>query len=176
MCKPTENFEKLVALFNIQDKGELRQWCRDLTVDSRDLAYLVFAGRIGGLSDYRYACHFHEQIPSDVPTPVEFEAFGRSKVGTLAGDARTFARKLDQLMLVRRLFSAHLFYSPSHRYWQLFYFDQRDQAQRRNHWKHGPHIHYSSDLLARLPSFAVWEKITVGNTRGMNSNMYLRYI
>ncbi len=76
---------------------------------------------------------------------------------------------------VRRLFSAHLFYSPSHKYWQLFYFDQRDTARHNNHWKHGAHIHYSSDLLAGCPSSGTWNKIISGDTLGLK-NLHIRYV
>ena len=61
--------------------------------------------------------------------------------------------------MYRRLLSVHLFYSPSYEFWHLFYFDQRDHDPRDNHWKHGPHLHYSQNSFTRESLASVWDKV-----------------
>src|SRR5207244_2937617 len=132
-------------------------------------ASFCLAWRAGVFADYLYACHFDDRVPNHLnPKPDEIEAMGRARVGELEGKARRFMRKIGQTFLERRLFAAHLFYAPSKRYWHLFYFDQRDRADDRNHWRHGAHIHYTNDMFLHHDLDAMWGRITGGETNFLN--------
>jgi hypothetical protein len=128
------------------------------------------------LEPYQYACHFDDRVPNHLhPKPEELEAMGRAKVGKLEGQAKRFVRKIGQTFVERRLFAAHLFYVPSKLHWHLFYFDQRDRADDRNHWRHGAHIHYVNDMFLHYDLDAMWSRITGGETNFLNG-LHVRYI
>jgi hypothetical protein len=129
------------------------------------------------LGNYQYACHFADCIPEHLePTEAERDAIGRSKVGPVVDNAaKKFLTKTGQTFVERKLFAAHLFYSPSQRHWHLFYFEQRDKAEYRNHWKHGPHIHYTSEMLMRTPLSEVWGKVQTDQAAYLKG-LHVRYI
>lgn len=156
-----DSLEKLLLLFDIKKKREAERHCRSLHVTSEDLAGLILAGRLGRVGGYLYEPHFREISPAHLePKNHELEALAKNGVGQLRGDALKAMRKIGQVFIDRSLLAVHLFYWPSHEYWHMFYFDQRDYTDRENHWKHGPHIHYSSDLFVSAPLATVWGRVT----------------
>ena len=75
-------------------------------------------------------------------------------------EARKTVTKVFQIFQDRRMFSAHLFYTPSNKFWHLFYFDQLDVTDINNHWKAGgPHIHYSRESFTSAPLADVWRRV-----------------
>jgi len=153
-------FEDLVTLFNTERKRDVQALCRKLVIGSDEFANVVLAARVAGLGPYLYACHFAEVAPEHLaPSSEELNALGRSGVGTLSGKALAAVRKIDQMFEDRRLLAAHLFYDRSLKFWHLFYFDQRDYQADKNHWKHGPHLHYSRDSFTREPLSEIWRKV-----------------
>lgn len=171
----SKNLEPLIALFNLNKKADVYRHCKDLKVYGSDLAGLVLTGRVMGIGPYQYIAHFDDRIPKHLhPKDSEFAAAGRAKVGPLEGEAQKFFRKIDQTFEERRLFAGHLFYTLDHRYWHLFYFDQRDTAERNNHWRHGSHIHYASDVFQRMPLREVWARVRNGDTVFLKA-MHIRY-
>jgi len=169
------NLKGLLQLFNIDKKREVKQYCRNLVIYSSDLSTMILAAEAGILTPYKYACHFDQHLPEHLhPTEEEFEASGRLRVGPIEGKAKKFFTKAGQAFKERRLFAAHLFYEPSHYCWHLFYFDQRDSTEVKNHWKFGAHIHYLSDMFTSENMSAVWEKVLSGNTTFSNS-LHIRY-
>lgn len=155
-----QHLEDLVSLFNKEGKREVERYCRALVIRSEALAAVLLAGQVTGLGHYAYACHFVDLVPDEVvPTEEEREALGRHGAGKLTGKGLKAIRKMGQLFEVRRMIAVHVFYSRSLKYWHLFYFDQRDYDKRNNHWKHGPHIHYSQDTFTREPLAEVWRKV-----------------
>ncbi|MFZ2308816.1 MAG: hypothetical protein WAW73_21400 [Rhodoferax sp.] len=153
----SDSLEKLLTLLNIDRKKEVERHCRDLVITSEDLVNLIIGGRSGVLGPYQYACHFHEISPDELePTDGEIRALGLAKPGPLVGRALKAVRKMNQGFRDRRLLAVHLFYTRSQRYWHLFYFDQRDYGERQNHWKHGPHIHYSRESFVQQSLEQVW--------------------
>lgn len=154
-----ESLEKLLGLFNLSKKREVVRYCQNLIITSEDFAKVLLASRITGLGPYKYACYFADITPDHLhPRDEELAALGLNGVGPLRGSALKAVRKVDQIYRDRRLLSMHLFYVPSQKYWHLFYFDQRDYLNHKNHWKHGPHIHYSQDLFTRDPLLQIWER------------------
>jgi hypothetical protein len=168
--------EKLVKLFNLEDKKSVERYCRDLLISSDDRFHIILAGRAPGIRPYLYACHFDQRTPEHLnPTDRDLAALASNGVGTLSRSARKTVTKISQIFQDRRLFSAHLFYTPSHKYWHLFYFDQRDVTAERNHWKiGGPHIHYSRESFCREPLREVWQAIRGSPPRPPRS-FHIRY-
>ena len=172
----TRNLRPLLELFNFERKRDVVRHCKTLVVYSGDLASLFLAAQTGGLAPYRYACRFLNRVPDQLsPTVEEFEAAGRAKVGKLTGKAGKFFRKIDQTFKDRRLFAAHLFYSSDKLYWHLFYFDQRDYAEQKNHWQHGTHIHYVNDMFHRDSIDDIWARVITGETTFLRG-LHLQYV
>lgn len=156
-----ESLEKLLGLFNLSKKREVERYCQELVISSSDFASVLYAGRVADLGPYKYACHFHESTPDHLhPNKDELAALAANGVGELRGSALKAMQKVTQVFRDRRMLAMHLFYTPSQKYWHLFYFDQRDHEDRNNHWKHGPHIHYSQDIFTREPLPQVWANAT----------------
>lgn len=155
-----ESLEHLVSLLNTTGKQEARRYAKDLTIASEALVGIILAAQVDGLGPYAYASYDRE-ISADTlnPTKEELIALGRMGVGKATGLALKAIRKINQQFKERSLLVAHIFYSRSHRHWHMFYFDQRDYTARRNHWKHGSHIHYSQDTFTREHLSDVWAKI-----------------
>jgi hypothetical protein len=141
------DFKGLLELFNIKRKRDLDRYCKDLKIYDTDFVELILTGRAGGMTPYLYKAHFMDKVPEHLlPSREEEEALGGSTVGPLEGKAKKFTTKIHQIFQDRRYLAAHLFYTPSHTYWHLFYFDHRDHSGRNNHWKHGPHLHFLNFL------------------------------
>jgi hypothetical protein len=156
----SQSFDDLVALFNLSRKREVEAHCRRLVVRSEEFAQVLLAARVAGLGPYVYANHFVEVAPATlVPTTEELSALGRNGLGRVAGGALKAVRKMDQMFKDRRLLAVHLFYSRSQKYWHMFHFDQRDYSDEKNHWAHGPHIHYSQHSFTREDLASVWRKL-----------------
>lgn len=156
-----ESLEGLFGLFNLSKKRDVERYCQDLVVTSEDFANVLLAGRVVGLGPYLYASHFSETTPEHLnPKEHELAALGTNGVGQLKGAALKAMRKVNQIFRERCLLAMHLFYVPSQKFWHVFYFDQRDNEALANHWKHGPHIHYSQDSFTRQPLETVWAKAT----------------
>jgi len=171
----SQSLTNLLLLFNIDRKREVEAHCRKTTIRSEALADLLLTARVAGIGDYRYACHFADITPPAlVSTQSELAALGSSGLGETQSDARRAISKINQLFIDRRILAAHLFFSPSKRFWHLFYFDQRDFQQEQNHWVHGPHIHYSRESFTNDPLDTVWSKVCLAKPEFPKS-VHIRY-
>ena len=156
----------LIELCNFKDKRELEKFCRTLTIRQTDFVLFILCAQSGGLAPYRYASHFEDrQIPHLIPSDDERAALAANGLGPLQGHARKALTKMSQLLRDRRHLSAHLFYTADHAFWHLFYFDQRDIAARGNHWEHGAHLHYASDVRINADAGTIWNQIRAGKQR-----------
>lgn len=170
-----KDLEALIRLFNIPKKKEVERYARDLVITSEALSSLILTAQVAGLGAYKYACHHKEITPEHLePSESERTALGTNGVGPIKGEARKFVTKINQIFKVRRLFSAHVFYSRSKAYWHMFYMDQRDYTKRENHWKHGPHIHYSNNCFTNESLDEVWQKVTAISPKPPSS-VHIRY-
>jgi hypothetical protein len=151
----------LLDLLNAPTKRAAKKLCRELVIERTDFFDLIMAGREGGLAPYLYACHFANHTPPHVPpTPEQMTALAEHGGGVFTGQAKRAITRVFQSMEERRLFAAHLFYLPENNFWSLFYFDQRDQSGRNNHWGvGGPHIHYASEAFTQVSLMDVWQSI-----------------
>ena len=173
----TTNLEGLLALFSIDKKRELEHYCKDFVLHSGDFVSLIVAAQAGALAPYKYACHFQDRVPTHLrPAKDDGNALAGAEAGRpLEGKAKKFVTKLHQIFKDRRYFVAHAFYTPSHTYWYLFYFDQRDQSTTDNHWQHGAHVHLLTSLSPRLAFEDVWTKVLAGDTN-FGSVIHLKYV
>ena len=90
-------------------------------------------------------------------------------------EAQKAFRKIDQIFKDRRQFAAHLFFMPSHKYWHLIYFDQRDTESKGNHWKiGGTHVHYSRESFCQQSMKVMWQNICSNPPKPPNS-LHIRY-
>jgi hypothetical protein len=156
----------LMALCSLKEKREVEKLCRTLTIRQTDFVQFILLGKTGGLAPYRYACHFEDRpIAHLIPTDEERGALATNGLGPLQGQARKALTKMSQFLRDRRHLSAHLFYTPDHVHWNLFHFDQRDISPRSNHWEHGAHIHYASDLWIDEWAGDIWQQVQAGKQR-----------
>lgn len=176
MRTPTPSFSALFEMLNARSKRELERQTKGLVVHQEDLVALIMAGQGGALDPFRYANHFARTFPEHLhPGETESEALAANGVGPLKSrGARKFATKVFQLFEEQRALAAHLFYTPDHRCWHLFYFDNRDTAESRNHWRHGAHIHFVSNLCAGLSFEEAWGQVESGRL-AFHSKLHLRY-
>lgn len=167
--------ERLVGLFDITKKRDVERYCQSLVITSEDFADLILAGLLGSVAQYEYVKHFHEIMPDQlIPKDSELDALANNGVGRIEKPAQKALSKLNQAYIDRRLLAVHLFYVPSQKYWHMFYFDQRDYKATGNHWKHGPHIHYTQDLFTNEPLSTVWAKATKENPE-FPPSLHVRY-
>ena len=167
---------KIFELFNSSTKRSAEKLARDLTVTSKDLFHIIMAGQKGVLEPYRYACHFAEIVPPHlIPTEVDHAHLSANKVGPLTPGSKKLVNKIAGIIKDRRIFAAHLFYTPSQEYWHLIYFTQRDMGNHINHWKvGGPHIHYSRESFCNEPMSEVW-KAVCSNPPKPPGSIHIRY-
>lgn len=142
----------------------------------QDLVGLIFAAQHGALSPYKYANHFERSLPRRLhPSPVEEDAVAMNGIGSFRSrEAGKFASKVFQLFREQRSLAAHLFYTPNRKFWHLFYFDNRDTDEPKNHWKHGAHLHYVSDLWPELTMDSAWSQVLSGEL-SFASKLHIRY-
>jgi len=145
-------------------------------VYQQDLVGLILAAQHGALAPYKYANHFARVMPDHLhPTEAEGDAIAANGVGLFQSrEARKFASKVFQLFREQRSLAAHLFYTSNRNYWHLFYFDNRDTSEEQNHWKHGPHIHYVSNLWPELTMESAWNQVVSGEINFSNK-LHIRY-
>ena len=147
--------EYLVKLFEIEEKSELKKYCRDIIIRQDDLVKLIAnSHRIG----YFHQIKYRDFVPAHLkPTDDEKAALGSATVGEqLSGKAETLINKVSQIFKERRYLVAHVFFNQAK--WHLFYLDQKDiENKRRNHWKEGAHIHFVNYLWPQYDMEKLWE-------------------
>ncbi|GAB3663807.1 hypothetical protein GCM10028813_44010 [Ramlibacter alkalitolerans] len=128
------------------------------------------------LAPYKYANHFDRRLPSHLlPNEAERSALAANGVGPFRSrGVSKFASKIFQLAEEQRCLAAHLFYTPCHTHWYLLYFDNRDTAVHRNHWKFGAHVHLLCSLWPNLSLEKTWKKVLEGDL-SFPSKVHLRY-
>lgn len=168
---------KLIELLNAPDRATAEGICRTLVISDDDLVQFVLAARVGLLEPYRYAMHFTDYIPRDASIEsIDLAPIASSEVGPMSGPAVKAFRRIEHVFNARRLFAAHLLYTPGHTHWHLFYFDQRDRQVKSNHWKAGgAHIHYSRESYCRSSLRDVWSKVC-GHPPKVPGHTYIRYV
>lgn len=154
----------------------MEKYCRELVVARDQLVELFLNGHAGNTGRFAYAVHFQQYHPGSLrPTDAERAALAENGLGPLKGKALKLITKVTQMFKDRRLLAVHLFYSADRKYWHMIYFDQRDNAEMDNHWQHGPHIHYSSELFTTAPLQEIWANAT-SEQATFPPSVHIRYV
>lgn len=166
--------EGFIRLFNIRKKRELIAYCKNLTIYQSDFVSFIELCK-SDMRDYNYLTISHDKIPNHLRlTDEDHSALVSNGVGPLKKRAKKSANKMFQFIEERCYSKAHLFYSDSLVYWYLFYFDNRDLTDTKNHWIEGQHIHLINDLWFKdTKADEVWGKYLSGGL-GV-SRMHIRY-
>jgi len=169
------NLEAFVDIFNCRRKRELARICASQTLHGSDLFGLVLSASTHGIP-FHYAKHAIEFVPHQLRiTQHDRRTMGSAKVGKMTPEVAKAFRKVEQTFAQRRQLVGHMFYTPDLGAWHFFYFDQRDTAPRRNHWKGGAHIHLINHLWPNRTAAGVWREFTLGNPRMKNAE-HIRFV
>lgn len=169
-----KNIESLLKIFSIEKKSDLVKYCKETLIHQSDFAGLVFACE-GDQMPWRHKISYRDFVPTHLtPKGNLGSLLARNGVGTLNPDAKKEMRKISQLFLDRRYLVGHIFYTSDLKFWQFFYFDQRDIEQRSNHWEHGSHIHLLNHLWPNLDAETLWNSFNSGNPK-LSGALHIRF-
>ncbi len=176
MPRDLDSLEQLIYLLTLPDKKSVEKYCRELIVAHQDLGQFLLGARMGAVSPYHYACHFDDRVPEHlVPNEADSGGLARAFLDRQARRAQKVARKFSQIFQDRRMFCAHLLYTPSKAHWHLFYFDQRDMTPYGNHWRNGAHIHYSRECYVNRSLDEMWADVC-GSPPKVPASEHVRYV
>jgi hypothetical protein len=166
---------EIAGIMQCKTKHDLEKYCRKLILRQIDFSLALLGAHAGAFEPYEYAKCFREWVPDHLNlTDDNLGAIGANGIGPLGKAAQKTMNKVSQIFQDRRMLAAHLFYTPDHACWDLFYFDQRDHAEHGNHWQYGPHIHLISWHWPNLELADVWERIQRGDANFPNK-IHLRF-
>jgi hypothetical protein len=169
-----QSLTDLITIFAINKKGKLKQHCRSITILQEDLASLIWASA-AGVTPWEHRAHHREFLPEHLELKDnDLGALATNGVGTLKPRAQKTANKISAIFQERRLLSGHIFFNPDLSEWHLFYFDQRDFAERDNHWQGGSHIHLINHLWPGRTAQGVWNEFRTGNPK-MRGALHVRF-
>ena len=155
--------DDLLTIFTIKKKSKLKQHCRSITILQNEFANFILACMAGKIP-WLHRRHHRDFVPEHLNlTDDDLGALAASAVGVMKPRAQKTANKISALFEERRLLSGHIFFTPDQTKWHLFYFDQRDFAERDNHWEGGSHIHLINYLWPNLTASKVWNQFCEGN-------------
>lgn len=171
----TKDIESLLTLFNIKKKNDLIKYCKNVQIYQSDFVLLIKTCKLG--FEYNYAFHRDDRLPEHLKlTESDHLALAANGIGPAKGKAKTTINKIFQTFKDNRSLIGHLFYSDNLKYWYLFFFDNRDLEEYKNHWKFGKHIHLISDLwFPQLNAQDAWIKFWHGALQ-TTSKAHIRYI
>lgn len=117
-----------------------------------------------------------DHIPAEaVLSDADHEALQTNGVGLLKPRALKTVRKLGALFEKRHWLVGHMFYTAGLHEWHFCYFDQRDtEAQRKNHWERGAHIHFVNWLWPNLEPRSLWADF-VSQNKPPGGALHIRY-
>lgn len=169
-----QSLADLLTIFTIDKKSKLKHHCRSITILQRDLAGLIFAC-MGDDMPWSHRAHHREFVPEHLHlTDDDLGAFAANGVGKMTPRAQKTANKISAIFDDRRLLSGHIFFTPDQSQWHLFYFDQRDFSERKNHWQGGSHIHLINHLWPARTAQEVWNEFCNGNPE-MKGALHIRF-
>jgi hypothetical protein len=138
------------------------------------LASLILAA-MGGALPWGHRVHHREFLPEHLDlSDDDVGAFAANGVGLLKPRAKKTANKIAAIFEERRLLSGHIFFTPDHSQWHLFYFDQHNFAERNNHWEVGSHIHLINHLWPGRSAQEIWDQFRTGNPQ-MRGALHIRF-
>lgn len=170
------DLEGFLTIFTFAKKRDLEKYSRTTILHGRDLVHAICACD-NGILPFKHRAVFRRIIPEDVIlTRANHLAIQGNGVGPLNPQARKAVRRLFQLIEVQRHLAGHLFYVPNSSEWHFLYFDQRDvEAARRNHWEHGPHVHFINWLWPTCNPHQLWAEFQRGKPSRTDA-LHFRYV
>lgn len=131
----------LATLFSCETNAALRKACDEVLLAPGELSAAVWAcksGRVG----ISHEMFWNDTVPRHLwPTEKDQAQLDAAK----PGEPVKLATKAFQMFKERRYRVGHLFWIPFGP-WHMIHFDQRDAAERENHWTGGRHVHLMNYL------------------------------
>lgn len=166
------SLDDLISILSIDRKQELKRHCRVATITQTDFANLIMTCMAGGIP-LSHRRHHRGYIPDHLQLS-EHDIGALTPTGQFKERAQKTMRKVSAIFNERRLLSGHIFLSPDHSRWHLFYFDQRDFSERNNHWDGGSHIHLINWLWPGRTAQSTWREFCDGNPN-MKGALHIRF-
>ena len=139
---------KLLELFSLKKKKDVEKCAKNFLLLKKDFVRAIFNAKICGFTHHKIFRYF---LPDDIrTTQEEREALAKNGIGQIKDKkAKKFAKKIQEHFKKRRVVTAHIFVKGKE--WHLLYFDFNDAyvEKGKNHFKDGPHLHYSSHLIVQ---------------------------
>jgi hypothetical protein len=172
----TIDMESLLKIFNLKKKKELINYCKNVQIYQSDFVAFISACK-SGVTEYNYDFHFDDKVPVHLQlNESDRAALATHGIGIAKGKAKTTINKIFQTFEERKCRIAHLFYTGDLKYWYLFYFDNRDLNEYKNHWKRGKHIHLINDLwFPNMNAEEAWLQFWTEKLK-MSSKVHIRYL
>jgi hypothetical protein len=173
MFPPLEVPNKLVKLFAIEKRSDLKNYCSDLMITSEEfVGAILLCPKIG----YDHFSRHEEYQPEDAQlTRRDVEVLRTTDPVIRAQGIRTFTNKIRNLFAVRKHVSAHLFESRSR--WHLFYFTFSDAEEvSNNHWMSGPHVHFVNDLWPKYCPELLDDLLFSGRKIKIYDSIHIRFV
>ncbi|MGM4958206.1 hypothetical protein ACT4MK_19300 [Bradyrhizobium barranii] len=156
------NIDSLLSIFSIKKLRDLKKHCRSSIVSRSDLADFIMWCRSSPDAPFLHVAHHRHFTPEHLTlSDSDLAALAENGVGRFGPAAQKTANKVFATFEERRMLSGHLFWDE--RTWHFFYFDNHDQAEHRNHWAGGPHIHLINHLWPNRSADSVWTEFREGN-------------
>jgi hypothetical protein len=162
----------LLEILFCERKGDLKKLCRSKIITSSAFAEFILAS-MAGATPWDHRRH-HRQFTPEHLIPGPDEHLSLTKKGAMTPAAQKFMRKISVTFAERRLLSGHLFFNADLSNWHLIYFDQRDMADRGNHWNGGSHIHLINHLWPQWTAQSIWDAFR-SDKPAMVGAMHIRY-
>lgn len=132
----------LLDIFDITEKSKLVEHARAATIRSGEFASLILACKVQAIPFGHIPIFKHHHPEHLELSDNDLKALSENGVGPFNPSAQKSANKVFAMFRERRLFNGHMIWPMTHPgEWHLFYFDQRDIEQHRNHWRGGSHLH-----------------------------------
>jgi hypothetical protein len=152
----------LKQVFETEKKSDLEKLARHTVVKQIDLVAFIHNCKSLG---FRHEIKRKEFVPESVILgKKEFEALKQNGVGPMSKEAQKVVSKTQALFEQRKVNIGHLFFKENE--WHCLYFSYKDMSPRDNHWKHGPHMHYTNsrimDWSRRKMGYALDERDLTG--------------
>lgn len=143
-----------------QDKKELKQLCKTLTVEKSDFIDVIIACKAGS-AHLNHIMHYFDYVPEHLETrESDFEILDASREIQTSPDGRKAFRRLFKTHGQRKYKVAHLFFSRETEHplseWHMVFFEMDELRDKNNHWCGGSHVHITNHLWPNLYCQDLW--------------------
>jgi hypothetical protein len=143
-----------------QDKKELKQLCKSLTVESSDFVDVIIACKAGALH-LNHTMSFFDYLPEHLETrESDFDILDASRQVQTSPEGQKAFRRLFKTHGERKYKVAHMFFSREIQHplseWHMVFFEMDELYDKGNHWCGGSHIHITNYLWPNLYCQDLW--------------------